>query len=143
MANETLSERLALVATIDPQLVDNNSVNSDWASMQHVRRILFTLLLGATDTTVNAKLQRASDSGGSDAEDIPGKALTQLGSTSDNKQAQLEISADALGGAFRYVRLVVTVGDGTSGAYVAATGVGADVRFGPTQDERLSSVVQG
>jgi hypothetical protein len=140
--NETLSERLALVATIDPQLVDNTSVNSDWASMQHLRRILFTLLLGATDTTVNAKLQWATDASGSDAEDIPGKAITQMGATQDNKQAQLEIGAAEMG-AFRFVRLVVTVGDGTSGAYVAATGVGTDGRFGPARAERLVSVAQG
>jgi len=142
MSNETLSERLALVATIDPQLVDNNSANSDWAPMQHLRRILFTLLLGATDTTVNAKLQRATDASGTGAEDIPGKAITQLGATADNKQAQLEVSAAEVG-AFGFVRLVVTVGDGTTGAYIAATGVGADARFGPARGERLTSVAQG
>lgn len=142
MANETLSEGLALVATIDPQLADNTTVYSDWASMRHVQRVLFTLLLGATDTTVNAKLQRASDDAGSDAEDIPGKAITQLGATADNKQVQLEVQADELG-AFGFVRLSVTVGDGTTGAYIAATGVGADARYGPARSERLSSVAQG
>lgn len=142
MANETLSERLALVATIDPQLVDNATVTSDWVPMAQLRRVLFTLLLGATDTTVNAKLQRASDNTGSDAEDVSGKAITQLGASADNRQAQLEMSAAEMG-TFGYVRLSVTVSDGTSGAQVAAVGIGTDARYAPARTLRLSSVAEG
>lgn len=141
MALETLYEQLAVVATIDPQLVDNNSVTSDWVDMSKARELLFVVQAGATDTTINAKLQAATDSSGTSAADITGKAITQLTATDDNDQALIHIRADEVPAGKSHVALVVTVGDGTTGGYVSAIGLASRLRYSDPGND-LASVVE-
>lgn len=141
MALETLYEQLAVVATIDPQLVDNNSVTSDWVDMSEARELLFVIQAGATDTTINAKLQAATDNTGTSAADITGKAITQLTATDDNAQALIHIRADEVPAGKSHVALVVTVGDGTTGGYVSAIGLASRLRYSDPGNN-LASVVE-
>lgn len=141
MALETLYEQLAVVATIDPQLVDNNSVTSDWVDMSEARELLFVIQAGATDTTINAKLQAATDNTGTSAADITGKAITQLTATDDNAQALIHIRADEVPAGKSHVALVVTVGDGTTGGYVSAIGLASRLRYSDPGNH-LASVVE-
>lgn len=140
--NANLSEQLALVGVINPQLVDDNTVTTGWIAAKNFKRFLATVQLGATDITVNAKLQRATDSGGTGAEDIPDKAITQFSATDDNKQALIDLRADELTENFSHFRLSITVGNGSTGGYVAATVVAGGLRYGPTTDHDLASVAQ-
>lgn len=141
MALETLYEQLAVVATIDPQLVDNNSVTSDWVDMSEARELLFVIQAGATDTTINAKLQAATDNTGTSAADITGKAITQLTATDDNAQALIHIRADEVPAGKSHVALVVTVGDGATGGYVSAIGLASRLRYSDPGNN-LASVVE-
>ncbi|MFO7323665.1 MAG: hypothetical protein DIU68_018205 [Chloroflexota bacterium] len=141
MGNEQLNERLALAAVIAPQSLNDTSIASGWVALSGARRALFTVLVGQTDTTVNAKLQAATDASGTGAADIPGKAITELGATDDNKQAHIEVSAPEIAG-YSHVRLVLTLGSGATGALVAATGFVAGARFAPASGLQLASVAE-
>lgn len=140
--SERLNEAVAVVATIDPQLVDNTTVSSDLVDMSKFRRVMFVLSVGAVDTTVNAKLREARDSGGTGEQDISGKSIAALGASDDNKQVILEVSAAELSSGYTHVSLNVTVGDGATGAYVSAVGLGGNGRIQPSSDFDLSSVAQ-
>ena len=140
MYTERLSERLPVVATIDPQLVNNATVSSDLVNMSERRRMVFILVIGATDTTVNAKVREAQDSGGTGEQDLSDKAITQLGATDDDKQVVIEVAAEELSAGFTHVSLDVTVGNGTIGAYVAAVALADVSRYKPDTD--LASVAE-
>jgi len=141
MALETLYEQLAVVATIDPQLVDDSSVTSDWVDMSEARELLFVIQAGATDTTIDAKLQAATDNTGTSAVDITGKEITQLEASDDNNQALIHIRADEVPAGKSHVALVVTVGDGTTGGYVSAIGLASRLRYSDPGNN-LASVVE-
>ncbi len=137
-------ERLAVLATIDPQSGAAGDFDSDAVDLRLFRRVLFVVLAGAlgASATVDAKLQ-ASANGSSGWADITGKAITQLtkAGTDDNKQALIEISDAELlnaGATFRYVRLRIT--NATAASLIAAVALGADPRYHPASDNDLASV---
>ncbi|HUT58055.1 MAG TPA: hypothetical protein VNA25_09430 [Phycisphaerae bacterium] len=87
---------------------------ADCAGYNHAT---FILGLGVTDTTVDAKLQE-SDASGSGYADITGAAITQLSGTDDDSVAAIEV--DLTGPRKRYLKPVITVGAGSSGAALGA-----------------------
>jgi len=135
-----LSEKIAVMGAIDPQLVDNTSVTSDWVPMENLGQVLAVLNVGATDITLDAKLQEATSAAGAGAADLTGKAITQFAATDDNKQALIGVRADEISSGFTHVALVVTVGDGVAGAYVSAVLLGGDARYRPADDLDVASV---
>lgn len=138
-------EQIGLMGTIDPQLVDNAAKTSDWVLMKYIDRLIGTVLVGATDITVDIKFQQASDNSGTGAADISGYSATQLSATDDNKQVIIEIDAATVMAASAskpYVALVVTVGDGSSGAQICATLQGALYDYSFPADFDLASVAE-
>lgn len=123
------SERVALLGGINPQLLDDASATSDWVPMKNFDRVLVIVRVGATDTTVDAKLQGATSAAGAGAADLSGKAITQLSGTDDNKAVLLEVKAEELSATQTHVAVVVTAGDGATGAYVHAEILGFDPRY--------------
>jgi hypothetical protein len=78
--------------------------------------------------TVDAKIQQASDSGGTGAKDVTGAAMTQIvGSANSNKQVTLEVRPAQLDVAnnFTHVRLTVTTAVAASIISAILQGVGA------------------
>jgi len=71
--------------------------------------------IGATDTTVDAKLQESAD--GSAWSDIAGASFTQVAATGDNRELVAEIAITAT--RKRYQRPLITVGAGATGAALA------------------------
>ncbi|HXG12259.1 MAG TPA: hypothetical protein VNK04_21065 [Gemmataceae bacterium] len=133
------SERAAVVGKIDPQLVDNATKTTEAVDMAKFGSALFILLVGATDITVDAKLEESNAFDfGSGVSDISGKAIGQAAATDDNKVWIINLKAEEC--SKRYVRLKVTTGDGASGAYQAAVALGLDPRFGPASDDDLTAV---
>ncbi|MBK8188960.1 MAG: hypothetical protein IPK79_00735 [Vampirovibrionales bacterium] len=131
--NPTFHER-NLVGYIAPQLVDAGSVNSGWLAIGDAQRVVALIAVGATDTTVDAKLQAATDSSGTGAADITDAAITQVGATGDNRFATIDLDTSKLAATSNtHVRLLVTAGDGTSGAYVAAFVLRSTRHAPPTQ----------
>lgn len=102
---------------VTPLLRDNLTVNGTTTDMQGVDHICYLVLIGATDIVVDVKLQQGDVANGSDAADFsPAIAATQITATDDDTVVVLEASRQVITG--RYVRPVVTIGNGTLGANV-------------------------
>lgn len=138
------SERVAVIATVDPQTVANSEKLTDAVDMSKWEEVLFILLLGdMASETIDFKLQESATSGGSYT-DISGKAATQLSahaSNNDNKQIVINLKASELSSGMRYVKGRAITGGATGGpACVIALGV--KPRYAPGSDDDLSSVAE-
>ena len=142
--NKLPSEVAAIGGVIDPDVTAASTVTSDWMSMAEFESAMAIILAGTlgSSATLDAKLEQASDSGGTGAKDITGKAitaLTQAGTDSD-KQAIINCRAEELDIAndFNHVRLSMTVAVATSD--IGGILLGFNGRYGPASDNDLASV---
>lgn len=144
MASSLPSERSALVATIDPDAYTAAAYTSDWAAVADFPEMMATISAGTlgTSATLDAKLQQATDSSGTGAKDITGKAITQLtqAGTDSDKQAVINVNQDELDVAndFTHVAIVMTIGTATSDA--GAILQGFRPTYAPASDNDLASV---
>ena len=144
-ANQKISEALAVLATYDPASVGASTVTTGWVDAStffYLLAILQTGVMGASGT-IDAKLQQASDSSGTGAKDITGKALTQIvKATGDTKQAMISIKSADLDteGGFRWVRLSITVG--TAASLLSAQLLGGVARFNSAAAYNQAGVAQ-
>ena len=103
--------------------------------------IVFAGTLGSS-TTVDAKLEQASDSSGTGAKDITGKSITQItqAGTDYDKQALINCHSEELDVAngFNHVRLSITVATATSD--VGGVVLGFAPRVSPVSGNDLASV---
>jgi hypothetical protein len=136
-----LSERLAILGVINPADLATSAASTGWVDVKNYNRLVALVIGGALTGTLDAKLQQATDSSGTGAKDITGKAITQLAATADNKQAIINIRQDQLdlAGGFDHVRLTLTPTGGTTNL---ASGLllGGDARYSPPSN--AASVVQ-
>lgn len=78
-ANEQRINKVAVpIATLDPVTGAQAGVNSIWVDMSLEHSVLALLQAGVVGTTVDFKLEQATDNAGAGAKDITGKAITQL-----------------------------------------------------------------
>lgn len=147
---EQMSERLAIVATIDPQNASAGSLNTDVIDMRYFRRALFAVATGAlgsaaatVDLTVYANTANSTSGGTA----ISGKSLaagTFSGSVGgNNKQAVVEITAEeceaaVAGGRYVYATLAVT----DAASQVCVIVLAGDARYNPVSDYDLNSVAE-
>lgn len=128
-------ERAALAGVINPQSLSPGSASSGWVSLAAFERATALLSVGAitANGTVDAKLEQATDSGGTGVKDITGKAITQLtdAGTDDNKQVAIEVTAAELDVANEFTHVRLTVTTATAAALVAAVVLGFDARYNP------------
>ena len=139
------SELLSILATIDPASISAGTVTTGWVSAGNHHNLLAVIQTGALGTaaTLDAKLQQASDSSGTGAKDITGKAITQIVKASgDNKQALINLRPDELDVAngFAYVRLSLTVG--TAASVAGAQLLGVNPRYASADAQNQAAVVQ-
>lgn len=143
--NAKISEQVAVLGSIDPISQAAGAVSTGWisaAGFERFNAFLQTGILGAA-ATVDAKLQQASDSAGTGAKDITGKAITQIVKASgDGKQAQIDLRAEELdlANGFNYFRLTVTVG--VAASLIAATIEGGVAKNMPASALNAATVVQ-
>lgn len=135
--NALLSDQLALLDAINPVSQGAGAVSTGWIDCKNMHRILALITTGVlgASATLDAKLQQASDTAGTGAKDIAGKAITQIVKASgDNKMAMINLRSDELDVAngFNCVRLTLTVG--VAASLVGATLMGGAVRFQPPKD---------
>ena len=122
--NAKPSEHLSVLATFDPISQAAATVTTGWVAIKNhfaIMALLQTGVMGAGGT-IDAKLQQATDSGGTGVKDITGKSITQIVKASgDNKQAIINMKAADLDteGNFAFVRLSITVG--TAASLIGAT----------------------
>jgi hypothetical protein len=138
------SDIAAVAAVIDPDAYSASTVTSGWVSMSTFRQIMaivFAGTLGAS-ATVDAKLQQATDSSGTGAKDIAGKAITQLtqAGTDDDKQAVINCRADELDldNGFDYVRLSITIA--TAACDAGGVILGMNPGYGGASDNDAATV---
>jgi len=144
-SNILLTEKLAVLATLDPASVAASTVVTAWvpvAAFHSIMALVQTGVLG-TSATVDAKLRQATSSAGAGAKDITGKAITQLVvTTNNNNQALIECRGDDLDSAngFAYVALSVTVG--VAASIVSAALLGGNPLSAPCSGSNQAAVVQ-
>jgi hypothetical protein len=104
----------------------------------NARRFLALIQVGAIGTSVDAKFQAATTSGGTYT-DITGAAITQIAAS--NKVAELELRSESveslLGAGYQWVRLSIT-GVGTN--LIAATVLSAAARSEPNSANNIAAV---
>lgn len=143
MAEQRLSEQLAVVACIDPDAYGTGATNSDIIDMRYHDRVMFILQAGTLGSsgTLDFKVQEGAAANMSDAADLSGKSITQLtqAGTDADKQAIVEVTAAEVktaGG--RYVRGVMTVG--TAGSDAGLIALADCTRRVPASELDLASV---
>lgn len=138
MTNILPNEQAVLAAIIDPDAYSASTVTSGWVHMgtyEAIQAIVMAGTLGSS-ATLDAKLEQATDSSGTSAKDISGKAITQLtqAGTDSDKQAIINCRSEELDVAngFDYVRLSMTIGTATSDA--GGLVLGHYPRYAPATD---------
>ncbi len=131
--NGKASELVGVVGNIDPDAYAASTVTTGWIAANKFAQFMAVVQAGdlGTSATLDAKLQQATDSSGTGAKDVAGKAITQLtqAGTDSNKQAVINLRPEELDveGGFDYFRLSMTVAVATSDAGAVVLG------FGPRQ----------
>jgi len=142
MLNILPSDRVPILAAIDPDVLTAAAHTSDYVDMSKVGNIMAIAMAGTlgSSATFDAKLVQATDASGTDVKDISGKAITQLtqAGTDSDKQAIINCRPDDLDTAngFNHVALVITVGTASSDG--AGLILGMDAGYEPATD--LASV---
>jgi|JI10StandDraft_1071094.scaffolds.fasta_scaffold63388_7 hypothetical protein len=143
--NAKASEAIAILANYNAASVAASTVTTGWISAANHERFLAMIstgVLGAS-ATLDAKLQQASDSSGTGAKDITGKAITQIVKASgDNKVALINLRASEVDVAngFTHFRLSMTVG--TAASLLDAKVLGLVPRYEPSSASNIAAVVE-
>lgn len=148
MGDNTLAERMAVVACIDPDAYTTGDSTTDVIDMRYFRQVTFIVMAGTlgSSATVDFVVYGDTASGGSYATAITGKSITQLteAGTDSDKQAIINVTAEEvaaqtlLGVPLRYIRGTLSVGTATSDAGVIA--VADTLRYSDARDYDLTSV---
>ena len=140
------SEDVALLAVLNPISQSAATVVTGWVSVANFQKFLAILDVGvmASTSTIDAKLRQATDSSGTSAKDITGKAITQLTQAggNGNQQVMINLRSEDLDGTngFTYFALSVTVG--TAASLIAAQVLGLNPRYSPASASNPAAVVQ-
>ena len=133
---ERLSEQLAVVATIDPQLGATGALTSDVVAMAQHRRALFILSRGAGTAGQLVNIQEANAAFTAGTATILTRAATACSATLS--QYLFEVSAEAMGAGLTALRAVVT----STGNDILSLICLADVdRYHPASDFDLNTVI--
>ena len=134
----------ALVGVIDPDAYAAAAYSTGWIDMSKRAGILATVFAGtmAATSTIDAKLEQATDGSGTGVKDIAGKSITQLtaAGSDDDKQAEINLRPQELdiANGFDFARLTVTVATAASDMGASVMDFGA--HYGPASDNDLASV---
>ena len=139
------SELFSVLATIDPASQAVGTVTTGWISAGNHHSLLALVQSGVlgTGTTLDSKLQQATDASGTGAKDVTGKAITQIvKATGDNKQALINLRPDDLDitNGYAFVRLSLTVA--VAASLTAAQLLGFNPRFAPGDASNQAAVAQ-
>lgn len=120
--NAKPTEVVGIVGNIDPDAYAAGTYTTGWIAAKNYQAFMAIVQVGdmVATSTVNAKLEQASDGSGTGAKDITSKAITALtqAGTDDNKQAVINLRPEELDvdNAFTHFRLSMTVAVAASDA---------------------------
>lgn len=140
---ERLSERLAVVATIDPDAYGTGAQTTDIIDMAKIRRVLFVVMAGTIASTgkLDFVVYGSAASNMATPGALTGKAITQLteAGTDSDKQAIVEVTSEEVAAqGYRYIRGTMTLT--TAGADAGVIALAGDITYRPASDYDLSSV---
>lgn len=129
MSEFLMSEKLPVVATIDPDAYAAGAQSSDYVDMTKFRKAMFIVQAGiiASSGTLDFKLQEATSATGAGAQDITGKSITQFTTGDNDKQAIVNVNVEELSSGFAYVKGVMTLT--TAGADAAVIALASHGRY--------------
>jgi hypothetical protein len=150
MMEEQMTQGLQLQAAVNPQIINNQYVNSGVIDMTTTRRALFILEIGAVTSSgsITASLQESAASGSGFAANGTAGAFSNSGGLNTqmtglvtaNKQYTFEVRAGQLTAGKRYVRL--NVGEtGSQNVYVTVVALGGEGIHKPNNANNDASVV--
>ncbi|CAJ4439879.1 Uncharacterised protein [Burkholderia pseudomallei] len=143
--NVKATEQVAVLGAIVPSSQAAGTANTGWLSAAQFQKFLAIIQAGAMGSggTIDAKIQQATDSSGTNAKDITGKAITQLAAAGGG-DVEVEINLDAqeldTNGGFGFIQLSVTTATAASGT--SGLVLGFLPRYGPASDFNAASVAQ-
>lgn len=132
------SDNAVFVGVIDPDLNAAGTLTTGWISMATFEAVQCVVMAGAlgTSATLDAKLEQASDSGGTGVKDIAGKLITQLTEAGGDNDVQAIINCRSdeldVDNRFNHVRLSMTVAVASSDS--AGFVLGHYARYQPAAD---------
>ncbi len=142
MSKTLPSERVAVLATVDPDANAASSFTSDWVNMEEWGQLMAIVMAGtiASSGTLDAAMLQATSSTGAGSKAITGKSIVQLTTGDNDEQSIINLKADELdvAGGFSFVAIKLT--HGTAGGDSAAVVLGFDCRHAPADDFDLASV---
>lgn len=145
MYTARFTELNEIIAGLYPANKTPAAHNTAWTSMANHQRAIYIVRVGsmAATSTLDFKLQQATDSSGTDAKDISGKSITQLtqagGDGSETVVVELRTEELDVDGGFDYVRGVLTVG--TANVYCECIPIKFAANYPPVSTSALSEVV--
>jgi len=123
---------------------DDGTLASTWVDMSN--KVFVDFIINTTDanadTTVDAVVQSADDSSGTNAANITGLALTQDTAAATAQQYILRVRHDQLNGDDSHVGCTVTAGDGTSGVVTSIVALGFWHDYAPDADSDAATVIE-
>lgn len=130
------SDRARVMGVIDPDAYGTGTETTGWVDASEYGNLLAIVMAGTlgASATLDAKIEEATDSSGSDSQDLSSKSITQLtkAGSDDDKQALINVRQDELSDGYTHVRLSMTVGTASSDA--GAVLLGFDARYEPETD---------
>jgi hypothetical protein len=143
--NVKATEQVAVLGAVVPSSQAAGTAATGWISAANFQKFLAIVQAGAMGAggTIDAKIQQATDASGTNAKDVPNKAITQLAAAGGGN-AQVEINLDAqdldANNGFGFIQLSVTTATAASGT--AALLLGFLPRYAPASDFNAASVAQ-
>lgn len=133
--NVPVTELVTLVGAIDPQ-DGSGELNTGWVDFSLFQAMMAVISAGAV-TSVDAKLEQATDETGAGLKDVTGKSLTTF--SDDNSQGIINIQHGDMDmqSDYRFVRLTVT-----ATGRVSANLFGVLAAYGPASKETAMSLIE-
>lgn len=142
-----LSSEVGVVGSIDPDAAGAGTYTSGWISAAQFQRFMAILSVGtmAATSTVNMKIEQATDGSGTGVKDLTGAAISELsqaGTDDSDSQAAIALFSDSLDleNGFDHFRVSVTVAAAASDLGVVILGSG--LRVGPVEDRDAATVAE-
>jgi len=136
MSERKLSEMLAIVAVIDPDIYGTGTPTqtSSEIDMQMHREIMFIFQtgdIGSDTATMELRIYEGTDEGHGTAGEawVLLKAATDLANDDDNKQVVINVRADDLSSGYRWIKAVVKIGGTGSAVYHSLVALADRTRF--------------
>jgi len=137
---ETLTQRIGLMAPVNPQTINNQSKLAGGVDMSKFHRALFVVEIGAVTGGGSINLQLVEDTaiGLGTNTNLAGTNTSMTGLTTANKQYTLEARADQMTKQFLGLKITET---GSQNVVVSVVALGDEANHKPGSAQNDASVV--